>query len=83
MSVFSLSKIKLFPSRMPSPKRAKNNNSMINGNNNQNIWSKLLRNPFVYLIIFISLIAYLISYLPSSSLPNLTEGEIAPADGGK
>lgn len=80
MSVFSLSKIKLFPSRMPAPKRNKNNNSKINENGNQNIWSKFLRNPFVYLIIFISLIAYLISYLPSSSLPNPTEGEIASAD---
>ena len=81
MSAFSIKKIKLFANRIPAPKRNKNNPNPINsGGDEQNIWRKIFRNPFFYLIIIISLIAYLISYLPSKSLPNLNVGEIASAD---
>ncbi len=43
-------------------------------------WRKLTDNPFLFLILFVIIISYLASYLPSKSLPHLNEGEIANSD---
>jgi len=41
---------------------------------------RLFRNPFLFLILFVIILAYFLSYVPSKSLPLLEEGEIAPSD---
>ncbi len=43
-------------------------------------WQKLIQSPFVFLFIFVAIIAAFISYVPSRSLPLPPEGEIARSD---
>jgi cyclic-di-AMP phosphodiesterase PgpH len=43
-------------------------------------WKKLIKNPWLYIIIFAAATAYLTSYSPSRSLPELEKGEIAPVN---
>ncbi|MGB7296830.1 MAG: HDIG domain-containing metalloprotein [Candidatus Aminicenantales bacterium] len=43
-------------------------------------WRQIIRNPFFYLIIFVFALAYFLSYIPSRSLPEIEEGEIAATD---
>ncbi|GAG48260.1 unnamed protein product, partial [marine sediment metagenome] len=43
-------------------------------------WQKLIQSPFVFLFIFVAILAAFISYVPSRSLPLLSEGEIARSD---
>lgn len=79
MSTFSFKKIQLFKSLGLHGKKQKN----IPPDQKEeevNFWKKLLRNPFLYIFIFVIILAYFISYLPSKSLPTLVEGEIASSD---
>ncbi len=80
MTPFSLKKIKFFRSKEIPVRKAKNNGSPIENKEALSFWEKLTNNPFFYLIIFSATIAYLISYLPSKSLPQLLVGDIASAD---
>jgi len=80
MTPFSFKKIKFFHSKETPVRKAKNNGPSIENKEALNFWRKLTNNPFFYLIIFSAVIAYLISYLPSKSLPQLSGGDIAPAD---
>lgn len=80
MTPFSLKKIKFFRSKEIPVRKAKNNGSPIENKEALSFWEKLTNNPFFYLIIFSATIAYLISYLPSKSLPQLSVGDIASAD---
>jgi putative nucleotidyltransferase with HDIG domain len=80
MTPFSFKKIKFFHSKETPVRKAKNNGSSIENKEASSFWKKLINNPFFYLIIFSAAIAYLISYLPSKSLPQLSVGDIAPTD---
>jgi membrane-associated HD superfamily phosphohydrolase len=80
MTSFSFKKIKFFHSKETPVRKAKNNGSPIENKEALSFWKKLTNNPFFYLIIFSAVIAYLISYLPSKSLPQLSVGDIASAD---
>lgn len=44
------------------------------------LFKKLIQNPFLFLVIFVAILSYFISYLPSKSLPQLQVGEIATSD---
>ncbi len=80
MSFFSFKKINLF----------RNNSSVISpgtsGSDSKGkkekpiFWKKLINHPALFLFVFVVSMAYLISYLPSKSLPDLEEGEIASVD---
>ncbi len=80
MTPLSLKKIKFFHSKETPVRKAKNNGSSSENKEALSFWKKLINNPFFYLIIFSAAIAYLISYLPSKSLPQLLVGDIANAD---
>ncbi len=41
---------------------------------------QVIESPFSHLILFVFILAYLLSYIPSRMLPRLEEGEIASAD---
>ncbi len=55
---------------LPSPKKE----------SKLNLFKKLIQSPFLFLVIFVAILSYLISYLPSKSLPQLQVGEIASSD---
>jgi len=80
MNFFSIKKIKLFRSSEPLPNQKKTPPSAAPKEQKQTQWHKLTQSPFVYLFLFVLILAYFISYLPSKSLPLLKEGEIASSD---
>ncbi len=45
-----------------------------------NPFKKLVQSPFLFLIVFVAILSYFISYLPSKSLPQPQVGEIASSD---
>ena len=61
-------------------KRIPNNKTPTNKENETNFWEQLLKNPFLYLFLFVLVITYLIAYVPSRSLIQLQIGEIAAFD---
>lgn len=80
MNSISFKNLKFFKSKGTPPKKSKKNASQIKKEKELSFWEKLIRNPFLFLFIFVAILAYSISYLPSKSLPQLTEGEIASSD---
>jgi putative nucleotidyltransferase with HDIG domain len=80
MNFFSIKKIKLFGSKSPLPKKKKTPPATAPHEEKQKPWQKLIQSPFVFLFLFVLILAYFISYLPSKSLPLLNEGEIASSD---
>jgi putative nucleotidyltransferase with HDIG domain len=80
MSPISLNKIKFFKSEMPPPKKQQNNSTNNNGEKELSLWQKMVKNPFLFLVVFVAIIAYFISYIPSKSLDIPVEGEIATSD---
>jgi len=79
MNFISFKKIKLFKSLGILQKKG-NSTSPPRKEKKVNIWKELVQNPFVYLFIFVLILAYFISYLPSKSLPLPKEEEIASSD---
>lgn len=81
MNTISFKNFKFFKSTEPQSKKTKKSASSGLKKEDLNFWQKLIQNPFIYLVFFVSSIAYLISYIPSKSLPtDLNVGEIATAD---
>jgi len=80
MNSISFKSLKFFTSSKPSSKKQKNSTPPSKEKKKLNFWQKLIQNPFIYLFIFVAIIAWLISYLPTKSLPDLIEGEIATSD---
>jgi len=80
MNFFSVKKIKLFKSSTPLPKKKSTASFPPQKEKKQHFLQKLFHGPFVYLFLFVLVLAYFISYLPSKSLPLLKEGEIASSD---
>jgi len=79
MDTISFKRLKLFRSKAPPPKKP-NNNQSDSKEETLPFLNKLIRNPFLYLFLFVLVLAYFISYLPSKSLPTPELGEIASSD---
>ncbi|MEW5901584.1 MAG: HDIG domain-containing metalloprotein, partial [Acidobacteriota bacterium] len=78
MNFISFKSLKLFKKSPPGP--SKNGSEPPAKKDQQNFWRRLAQSPFFFLIIFVAILASLLSYVPTRSLPKLKEGEIASAD---
>ena len=78
MNFISFKNLKLF--KGPAPRQKKNNIPQPLKKKEQAIWKQLFQSPFFFLFIFVLILAYFLSYVPSKSLPKLKEGEIASSD---
>jgi hypothetical protein len=78
MNFISFKNLKLF--KGPAPRQKKNNVPQPLKKKEQAIWKQLFQSPFFFLFIFVLILAYFLSYVPSKSLPKLKEGEIASSD---
>ena len=79
MSIVSFKNIKFFRSKEPSSTKQKKSSPP--KEEKLSFWRKLIKSPFTYLFIFVAVISYFISYLPSKSLPDdLAPGDIASSD---
>jgi len=78
MSFISFKNLKLFKTASPRPK--KNDVPVAQPKEKQVLWRRLFQNPWLFLLIFVFILAYFLSYVPSKSLPRLKEGEIASTD---
>lgn len=79
MSEFSFRNIKFFK-KSPAPKKPNANNSIPDKDKKVPLLERQAIHPHLLLLVFVIAVAYLISYVPTMSLPQLSEGEIAPAD---
>jgi hypothetical protein len=80
MSPISFKDLKMFKHRELPAKNSKNNAAKPKEKKEVSFWQKLSRNPFLYLFIFVVILAYFLSYVPSRSLPVPEIGEIASSD---
>jgi len=80
MNFFSIKKLKLFKSSESLGKKQNTTPSLSNIETKQNYLPKIIDNPFIFIIIFILVFAYFLSYLPSKSLPLPDVSEIASSD---
>ncbi len=80
MNNLSFNKIKFFRAKEVPKKRTPNNKPPINKENETKFWEQLTKNPFFYLFLFVLVITYFTSYVPSRSLLQLQVGEIAALD---
>ena len=80
MSILTFKKIKFFKAKEVPTNRLPNNKAPLKKEEDPNFFQKLIKNPFLYMGIFVVILTYLASYVPSKSLPQLQEGEIAPFD---
>jgi putative nucleotidyltransferase with HDIG domain len=77
MNGISFKNINLFktPQRSPGVNPPQNNI-----NTGDNFWKKLVKNKFLYMLIFVASIAWLTTYVPSKALPVPETGSIATED---
>jgi len=75
-----LKKLKFFKSNGAPALKSSNESNHHNKENEIGLGKKFIQNPFLFLFLFVIILSYFLSYLPSKSLPQLTEGEIAPSD---
>ncbi len=81
MTFLTFDRFKFFKNKKSAPPKPKKGAPPPEDAKKPIFWKKLIKNPFVYLFVFVLIISYLIAYLPSKSLPaDLTEGEIADSD---
>lgn len=80
MKSISFKNLKLFQSGETLKSKPKKNSVPLKKEPKPRYFQKLINNPFLYLFIFVAILAYFLSYLPSRSLPQLQEGEIASSD---
>jgi cyclic-di-AMP phosphodiesterase PgpH len=78
MSFISFKNLKLFKAASPRPQ--KNGVPATQPKEKPVLWSRLFQNPLLFLLVFVFILAYFLSYVPSKSLPGLKEGEIASSD---
>jgi putative nucleotidyltransferase with HDIG domain len=78
MNFISFKSLKLF--KKPGPRKPKNGASPAAEQQKPAAWQGVVQNPFFMLVIFVLVLSYFLSYVPSASLPDVKEGEIAPAD---
>lgn len=80
MNSFSFKDLKFFKSKSTPIKKPKKMNANADKERSLNFWEKLIRNPFLYLMVFVAILSYFISFVPSKSLPLIQTGEIASTD---
>jgi putative nucleotidyltransferase with HDIG domain len=78
MNFISFRRLKLF--KGPSSRQKDSEEEPPASKTKAGFWRRLIQNPFFYLIVFVSVISYSLSYVPPRSLPKLEEGEIASTD---
>jgi len=78
MDFISFRNIKLF--KGPAVRQKKNGHPPPPQKERPPLWKQVVENPFFHLIIFVFILAYFLSYVPSKMLPRLEVGEIASAD---
>lgn len=80
MDSFSFKKIKFFRGEDSCAKKVKNNHQSSPEKAVSGGWERLIRYPYFFLLIFGLLIALLVTYVPSKSLPEWEKSTIAPSD---
>ena len=80
MNNLTFKKIKFFQAKEVPKKRIHNNKQPTGKENEPNFWKDIQKNPFIYLFIFVLIITYLTSYVPSFLLPQIQVGDIASSD---
>jgi putative nucleotidyltransferase with HDIG domain len=78
MNFISFRRLKLF--KRPSSRQKNGDQEPPTKKENRSFWRRLFQSPFFYLIVFVSVLSYLLSYVPPGSLPKIEEGEIASTD---
>lgn len=78
MDFISFKHIKLF--KGTGSRKKKNGPPLPASKEKAPLWKQVIEFPFFHLIIFVFLLAYFLSYVPSKTLPRLEVGEIASAD---
>jgi len=80
MSIKFYKKFKFLTGNHVVSKSVNNHNSGQKRSKTAELIYEVSRNPFIFLVIFVAVIAYFIAYIPSRSLPVPMIGEIASAD---
>jgi putative nucleotidyltransferase with HDIG domain len=80
MYSFSFKKLKFFKSTDTTTVKKKVNAGLAKKEEKPTPLKKLVKSPFIFLFIFVIILSYLIAYVPSKSLPQPEEGEIASTD---
>ncbi len=78
MNFISFKSLKLF--KGPSSRPSKNGAAPAANLEKRTPWLQIFQSPFFYLVIFVFILAYFLSYIPSTALPEAEEGAIATAD---
>jgi putative nucleotidyltransferase with HDIG domain len=78
MNFISFRRLKLF--KGPSSRHKNGDQETPAKKEKRNFWRRLFQSPFFYLIVFVFVLSYLLSYVPPRSLPKPEEGEIASTD---
>jgi putative nucleotidyltransferase with HDIG domain len=78
MNFISFRRLKLFKSN--APRQKDDGEEPESQDKAAGFWRRLIRHPFFYLVIFVFVLAYFLSYAPPRSLPKIEEGAIAAAD---
>jgi len=80
MNPISFKTLNLFKTKDAPSNKSKKNSSKTKEETETAAQKKLIQNPFLYLFIFITILAYFIAYVPSRTMPILEIGEIATSD---
>ena len=80
MNPISFKDLKLFRTKDSPANRAKKNSSKSREEAEIITKNELIRSPFLYLFLFVIVLAYFLAYVPSRTIPILEIGEIATAD---
>lgn len=80
MKPISFKDLKLFKTKDTPGKKPQKDTVKDIVEKNKNGWQKLSQNPFLYLFVFVLLLSYLLSYIPSKSLHVPELEEIASSD---
>jgi len=80
MNPISFKDLKLFKTKETLTNRSKKNSSKTKEETETIATRKLIHNPFLYLFIFVIVLAYFLAYVPSRTIPVLKIGEIATSD---
>ncbi len=78
MNFISFKSLKLF--KGPSSRPSKNGAAPAANSEKRTPWLQIFQSPFFYLVIFVFILAYFLSYIPSTALPEAEEGTIATTD---
>ncbi len=80
MTFISFKRIKLFKKRASFPSEKEQEPESRAKKNNNKLRLAFWRQPYIFHLLFVLVIAYFLTYTPSRSLPLLKPGDIAPKD---